>query len=65
MIGPIAAAYAEAGRFDEAIATAQRACALAAQKNETNLLANNLELLEGYKKHQPYRDRPAGPKDLK
>ena len=59
MVGTLAAAYAEAGRFDEAIATAQQACALAAQNGETNLLQRNQELLSVYQNHQPYRDQSA------
>lgn len=50
----LAAAYAEAGRFDDAIATAQKAVALAGQHGQTNLLENNKELLNIYLKHQPY-----------
>ena len=37
-IGALAACYAEAGRFDNAIAAAQRAITLAEQNGETNLL---------------------------
>ena len=35
MVGTLAAAYAEAGRFDEAIATGQKACALASELGDT------------------------------
>ncbi len=58
-IGTLAAAYAEAGRFDEAIMAAQRACDVAAMNGETNLLRKNQELLASYQNHQPYRDQPA------
>ena len=51
-IGTLAAAYAEAGKFNDAIATAQRACAVAAQNGETNLLRENEELLEHYRAHK-------------
>ena len=51
-----AAAYAEAGRFDEAIATAQKACASATAKGETELLAVNQKLLAQYQQHQPYHE---------
>jgi len=54
-IGTLAAAYAEAGRFDDAIATAQRACDLAATNGETALQQKNQALLEQYRKHQPLR----------
>jgi Flp pilus assembly protein TadD len=52
LVGTLAAAYAEAGRFDEAMATAQKACALARQSGETNLLQKNQELLERYRQHR-------------
>jgi tetratricopeptide (TPR) repeat protein len=53
-VGTLAAAYAEAGRFDDAIAKAQKACALAEESGEQNLLQRNQELLLLYQKHQPY-----------
>jgi Flp pilus assembly protein TadD len=52
LIGTLAAAYAEAGRFDDAIATAEHACDLAAKKGETNFLQRNQELLERYRAHK-------------
>ncbi|MGA3284482.1 MAG: tetratricopeptide repeat protein [Verrucomicrobiota bacterium] len=55
-VGTLAAAYAEAGRFDDAMATAQKACALASQSGEQELLQKNRELLALYLKHQPYRE---------
>lgn len=63
MIGTLAAAYAEAGRFEEAISTAQKACASASELKELDLLAKNQKLLELYLKHQPYREAPAKPSD--
>jgi tetratricopeptide (TPR) repeat protein len=60
MVGTLGAAYAEAGRFEEAVATAQKACALAAAAGKTELLKINQQLLESYRQHQPYRE-PAGP----
>lgn len=59
LVGTLAAAYAEAGRFDDAIITAQKACDLAAKNGETDLLRKNQELLGLYQNHQPYRDRQA------
>jgi len=56
MVGTLAAAYAEACRFDEAIATGQKACALASESGETNLLKSNQELIALYQKHQPYHE---------
>ena len=56
MVGTLAAAYAEAGRFDEAIAAGQKACALASESGETNLLKSNQALIALYQKHQPYHE---------
>ena len=56
MVGTLAAAYAEAGRFDDAISTAQKACALAIAAGEQDLLKRNQELLVLYRAHQPYRE---------
>jgi hypothetical protein len=55
-VGTLAAAYAEAGRFDDAIATTQKAIALAQQNGEKDLLQKNQELLERYRQHQPARE---------
>ncbi|MBW8865442.1 MAG: tetratricopeptide repeat protein, partial [Verrucomicrobia bacterium] len=55
LLGTLAAAYAEAGMFDDAIATAQKACDLAAQNGEIQLLQNNRQLLKLYRKHKPAR----------
>jgi tetratricopeptide (TPR) repeat protein len=63
MIGTLAAAYAEAGRFDEAIRTAQQACKLAEKNGETNLLQSNQKLLTLYQNHQPYRERQVKSRD--
>jgi tetratricopeptide (TPR) repeat protein len=56
MVGTLAAAYAEAGDFETAIQTSQKACELASQRGETNVLQRNQVLLDGYKKHQPARE---------
>jgi len=56
MVGTLAAAYAEAGRFDEAIATGQKACALASELGEPDLLKRNQELVALYQTHQPYHE---------
>ena len=56
VIGTLAAAYAEAGRFDDAVATAEKACALAQAKGEPDLLQKNRELLALYRARQPYRE---------
>ncbi len=56
MVGTLAAAYAETGRFAEAVSTAEKARALAEQANETALAAKNRTLLERYRSGQPARD---------
>jgi len=56
MVGTLGAAYAEAGRFERAIATAQKACALAEATHKTELLNMNQYLLELYRQYQPYRE---------
>ena len=56
MVGTLGAAYAEAGRFDEAIATAQQACALATAQGKEELLKINQRLLEWYRQQQPVRE---------
>jgi len=57
-LGTLAAAYAEAGRFDDAIAMAQKACAMASESGEQDLLKRNQALLVLYRTHQPYRETP-------
>lgn len=58
MVGTLAAAYAEAGRFPEAVAAAERAKALAEKANDQDAAATNARLLELYRSSQPYRDTP-------
>ncbi len=59
MVGTLAAAYAEAGRFAEAVATAQKACALASESGQQELLKRNRELLELYRAHKAYHETAA------
>ena len=61
MVGTLAAAYAEAGQFDRAISTAQKACELAKKNGRTDLLQRNQELLAIYQQHQPYHENPVNP----
>jgi Tfp pilus assembly protein PilF len=56
MVGTLAAAYAEAGRFAEAATTAQKACALATEEGDGALLARNQQLLDLYRTGQPYHE---------
>jgi tetratricopeptide (TPR) repeat protein len=54
LAGTLAAAYAEAGRYDEAIAMEEKACDLAAKAGDEDLLRKSKELLALYKTHQPF-----------
>ncbi|HEV2392730.1 MAG TPA: hypothetical protein VG146_10255 [Verrucomicrobiae bacterium] len=54
-IGTLAAAYAEAGQFDAAVATAQMACDHAQLWHESELAQKNKDLLELYRAGKPYR----------
>jgi spermidine synthase len=56
MVGTLGAAYAEAGRFPEAVATAQKACELASVFKEAALEAKNRELLQLYRAGQAYHE---------
>jgi hypothetical protein len=56
LIGTLAAAYAEAGRFPEAVTTAQNAITLATAAGETQLAARNRELLELYQAGKPFHE---------
>jgi hypothetical protein len=57
LVGALAAAYAEAGRFDEAIATADKACDLASKTGEQGMLRMNQQLLQLYRAHKAYHER--------
>jgi len=55
-VGTLAAAYAEASRFDDAIATVQKACALAEKNGEQGLLTMNQQLMTLYRSNKPYHE---------
>jgi tetratricopeptide (TPR) repeat protein len=59
MLGTLAAAYAEAGRFPEAIAAAQEVCAKASASGDRALLEQNQRLLELYRRGKPYHEPAA------
>jgi hypothetical protein len=63
MVGTLSAAYAEVGRFEKAISTAQKACDLASEHGEPELLKRNQELLMLYRAHQPYHEAAAKTSD--
>ena len=52
----LSAAYAEAGRFDDAAAAAQKAHDLALAQGKPEIAAKTAELLELYRARQPYRE---------
>jgi tetratricopeptide (TPR) repeat protein len=56
VLGTLAAAYAAAERFPEAIATAERAIELATAAGQSKVAARNEELLKLYRAGQPYRE---------
>jgi Flp pilus assembly protein TadD len=59
LVGTLAAAYAEAGQFDEAVATANKAIELARAHHEQNLVEINQKLLAMYQANRAYHeDRP-------
>jgi tetratricopeptide (TPR) repeat protein len=54
-LSTLAAAYAEAGRFDDAVRTAKEAMALATAQNLTNLVTEIDSELRLYQQGKPYR----------
>jgi Flp pilus assembly protein TadD len=60
-IGTLAAGYAEVGRFQEAVATAQKAVELARLTGQKELEQKNRELLNVYAEKKAYHEeRPSG-----
>jgi hypothetical protein len=57
MIGTLAAAYAEAGRFDDAVQAANKARLLALASGLKELANKNQQLGELYRAHHPYHDQ--------
>ncbi len=55
-VGTLAAAYAEAGRFDDAVATARKAGALAEKSGQPAVFQRNQELLRLYRAQKPYHE---------
>ena len=55
-LGTLAAAYAEAGRFTEAVTTAQNASSLALGAGDAATATVNEKLMELYRANKPYRD---------
>lgn len=59
LIYTLAAAYAEAGRFKEAVATGERAKSVALAHGEQQMVSDNEPLLELYKTGHPFHLQPA------
>lgn len=59
MLTTLAAAYAEAGRFPEAIHTAQQAIKFAREAGAEVLVERNLQLLQYYRRGEAYHQRGA------
>jgi hypothetical protein len=51
-----AAAYAEAGRFDDAIATAKRVLEMVSPEKDGALVAELRKRMETYERRSPFRD---------
>jgi tetratricopeptide (TPR) repeat protein len=54
-LSTLAAAYAEVGRYDDAVTTAQAAITIAQEKGETNFVDKMKQCLQLYTAHKPYR----------
>jgi tetratricopeptide (TPR) repeat protein len=61
LLDTLADAYAEAGRFDEAVATTQEAISLATSRGPKELVAQLEKRLESYKRGRPYREHLPSP----
>ncbi|TAL06960.1 MAG: tetratricopeptide repeat protein [Verrucomicrobia bacterium] len=55
LLDALAAAYAETGRFDDAVSAAQQALAAAKQLGQTDLAARLEQRIALYQSHQPFR----------
>jgi Tfp pilus assembly protein PilF len=56
LLGTLAAAYAEARRFDEAVRTGEEAARLAEAAGQTDLARKNQELVASYRAGKPYHE---------
>jgi len=63
ILGTLAAAYAEAGQFSEAVQTARRAAALALQQNKRPMAESINATIRLYEANTPFREsrQPASP----
>ena len=60
VLDTLAAAYAEVGRFDQAVAMIQKALNLLGKGDSTGLNRAMQERREIYRRHRPYREAHAG-----
>jgi tetratricopeptide (TPR) repeat protein len=60
-VGTLAAAYAEAGRFPEAVAAAEKAIALATTAGQTAVADKNRQLIELYRAGKPFHEAERRP----
>lgn len=60
-LGTLAAAYAESGRFNEAVTTAQKAIELASASGDNPLAGICQQLLQLYRAGKPYHERATAP----
>ena len=58
MVGTLAAAYAEAGRFPEAVKTSEQAIQLSERSGNERFAAMNRQLLRLYQAGRPYHEAP-------
>jgi len=59
LLGTLAAAYAEAGRFEDAIRTAQQAITEASAMGQINVVERNRQLIDLYRAGKAYHEPPA------
>jgi hypothetical protein len=55
-LGTLAAAYAEAGQFADAVRTAEEARVLALKEGNTSIVETNAKLLEFYRAGKPFHE---------
>ena len=60
LLSTLAAAYAEAGQFDQAVQTTRRVIALAEANGQDDLAAKSYQRLARYQAGRPLRQKPAG-----
>ncbi|MDQ2823831.1 MAG: tetratricopeptide repeat protein [Verrucomicrobiota bacterium] len=58
LLGTLAAAYAEAGRFSDAITVAEEALSLARSSGDADVATRSRNLLDSFRANRPYREQP-------